>query len=264
MKKISIIIICVILFMSILTIKVNATEEICKISISADKTELKKGDIVTINVLVSDVKNTEGIGVFYGILEYPENIFEVVFEEDESLIGDYEEYAEDSILYSGRKDQSNTIKNPWYMILIKEGTENEILASLDTEFSDDIETVKPGNNQIVGKIKLKVKDNVTENTAKITLTEMQAFESLDNIDSLEDGEVTDATMNLTIKVESENSNEENSNSNQENNNQKNKQEENKAKSNVPYTGIEDIIPVVFIMAMITWFAYINYKKYKDI
>lgn len=150
------------------------------------------------------------------------------------------------------------------MILIKEGTENEILASLDTEFSDDIETVKPGNNQIVGKIKLKVKDNVTENTAKITLTEMQAFESLDNIDSLEDGEVTDATMNLTIKVESENSNEENSNSNQENNNQKNKQEENKAKSNVPYTGIEDIIPVVFIMAMITWFAYINYKKYKDI
>ena len=49
MKKISIIIACVILFIIILTVRVNAVDEACKISISADKTELKKGDTVILN-----------------------------------------------------------------------------------------------------------------------------------------------------------------------------------------------------------------------
>lgn len=269
MKKISIIIACVILFIIILTVRVNAVDEACKISISADKTELKKGDTVTINVLISNVTTTSGIGSFYGILDYPEDIFEIIPDEDESIKADYEEYTDYSILYSGRQDDDITIENPWYMILVKEENENGFIASVDSEFLEDIEPVKQGESQIVGRIKLKVKDNVASTTtAKIALTEMKAFELGDSNDSSEDedlteNELSDATLNLTIKGTSENSGISNQNQNQ-NQNSNQKQEDNKAKSNVPYTGIEDIIPVVLIIIIIAILSYIGYRKYKDI
>lgn len=268
MKKISIIIACVIFFIIILTVRVNAVDEACKISISADKTELKKGDTVTINVLISNVTTTSGIGSFYGILDYPEDIFEIIPDEDESIKADYEEYAEYtdySILYSGRQDDDITIENPWYMILVKEENENGFIASVDSEFLEDIEPVKQGESQIVGRIKLKVKDNVASTTtAKIALTEMKAFELGDSNDSSEDedlteNELSDATLNLTIKGTAENSGTSNQN---QNSNQK--QDDNKAKSDVPYTGIEDIIPVILIIIIIAILSYIGYRKYKDI
>ena len=109
MKKISIIIICSILFINILTMNVNAADEVCKASISSDKTELGKGDIVTINVLISNITNTAGIGQFSGILEYSDDVFELVTEEDESIKVDYPEFANYSILYSGRQDSDTTI-----------------------------------------------------------------------------------------------------------------------------------------------------------
>lgn len=273
MKKIGITILCIILFMNVLTIKVNAATEPCKVSISADKTELKAGDTVTINVLVSNVTTTSSIGIFYGILNYSEDLLEIVPEEDESFIADYEEYKEYPILYSGRQDEDSTTENPWYMLLAEENGEKGFIASLDTEFTENEEAIKQGDSQIIAKIKFKVKEDITKtSTAKISLTEIRAVESGDASDDLDEKEISDATMNLTVKVESENSNEEDSNSNsnsysnsnKKDNNQKNKQEENKAKSNVPYTGIEDVIPVIFILVIITLFAYINYKKYKDI
>ena len=40
--------------------------------------------------------------------------------------------------------------------------------------------------------------------------------------------------------------------------------DNKASNNVPYTGIEDTIPIIFILIVIATLAYINYRKYKNI
>ena len=45
---------------------------------------------------------------------------------------------------------------------------------------------------------------------------------------------------------------------------KQKKKTNIASNEVPYTGIEDTIPVIFILAIISVLAYINYKKYKNI
>ncbi len=284
MKKISIIIICSILFINILTMNVNAADEVCKASISSDKTELGKGDIVTINVLISNITNTAGIGQFSGILEYSDDVFELVTEEDESIKVDYPEFANYSILYSGRQDSDTTIENPWNMILVKQGTQNGFVASADTKFSDDVKPVKQGESQTVGKIKLKVKDNATATTTKITLTEMVAFE-LENSSSssgneeLTGNKMSDVTLNLTIKETSantekpsnlngNNTNEKNNNGNtwtgNQNNIQSPKQDDNKAKSNVPYTGIEDIIPILLIVSVISISSYVAYRKYKDI
>ena len=40
--------------------------------------------------------------------------------------------------------------------------------------------------------------------------------------------------------------------------------DNRANNDVPYTGIEDTIPVIFILAVIALLAYINYRRYKNI
>lgn len=269
MKKIGITILCLILFINALTIKVNAASEVCKLNISADKTELKAGDTVTINVLVSNVTTTSSIGIFYGILNYSEDLLEIVPEEDESFIADYEEYKDYPILYSGRQDEDSTTENPWYMLLAEENGEKGFIASLDTVFTEDAEQIKQGDSQIIAKIKFKVKEDITKtSTAKISLTEIRAVESGDASDDLDEKEISDATMNLTVKVESGNSNEENSNSgsnsDKKDSNQQNNQEENKAKSSVPYTGIEDIMPIILTILVIAILSCVYCVKYKDI
>lgn len=282
MKKISIIIIYSILFITILTMNVNAADEVCKASISSDKTELETGDTVTINVLISNITNTAGIGQFSGILEYSEDVFELVTEEDESIKADYPEFINYPILYSGRQDSDTIIENPWYMILVKKETQNGFVASVDTKFSEDVMPVKQGESQIVGRIRLKVKENATANTAKITLTEMEAFELENSSSSSGDligNKMSDSTLNLTIKATAGNTetpntsavnniNEKNNNGStsivKQNNTQSTKQDDNKAKSNVPYTGVEDIVPILIIVLTISILSYIAYRKYKDI
>lgn len=282
MKKISIIICSIIFITTILTMNVNAADEVCKVSITPDETELEAGDTVTINVMMSNISNTAGIGQFSGILEYSEDVFELVTEEDESINADYPELTDYPILYSGRQDSDTTIENTWYMILVKKETQNGFVSSVDTKFSEDVTPVKQGESQVVGKIKLKVKDNTTATTAKITLTEMKAFE-LENSSStsgdLIGNSMADATVNLTIKEteentetpdtsEENNTNEKNNNGNtstvKQNNTQSQKQDDNKAKRNVPYAGMKDIVPILLIVLTISILSYFAYRKYKDI
>ena len=83
MKKRNIIILLFTIILIAIATTVNAADEACKITISADKTSVKSGDTVTVNLLMSDIKKSTGIAQFFGILEYPEDIFEIIYEEDD-------------------------------------------------------------------------------------------------------------------------------------------------------------------------------------
>ena len=85
MKKRNVILLFFIVILIALTTNVMAEDEACKITMSADKTTVKSGDIVTVNLLMSNINKSTGIARFGGILEYPEDIFEIVYEEDEEL-----------------------------------------------------------------------------------------------------------------------------------------------------------------------------------
>lgn len=61
MKKKNIIISLFLILLVILTTSVNAEDEACKVSMSADKTTLENGDTVTITILMSNITKSEGI-----------------------------------------------------------------------------------------------------------------------------------------------------------------------------------------------------------
>lgn len=195
----------------------------------------------------------------------------MVLEEDQTLKADYEvlqQYSDYSILYSGRQDAS--IKNPWYTILVKQSNQKGFLASVDTAISNT--TAKQGEAPIIGKIKLKVKDDAKSTTAKVSLKDMTVYGEATTFSTTESPigyEISDATLDLNVKGITQNENEliinqkANNVENITQNSVKNK-DEGKANNNVPYTGIEDMIPVIFILAIISVLAYINYKKYKNI
>lgn len=276
MKKINIIISLFIIIIIMLVTKVNASDEACKITISADKTNLKSGDIVTINLLMSDINKSTGIVRIGGILEYSDDIFEIITEEDdeleEALVGTELEGYDISVLYNGENDDDSTIENPWYVLCISGNNGSIIYAFTSADPQKE--------SQIVGKIKFKVKDDVAETPAEISLTEMEAWDAETIANNEETGfEVSETSVVLMIN---ETSNNEQTDDDVQTDNMQNDKEKDKIKNtqvqniknketsaniannNVPYTGIEDTIPVIFILAIIALFAYINYKKYKNI
>lgn len=265
MKKRNVILLFFIVILIALTTNVMAEDEACKITMSADKTTVKSGDIVTVNLLMSNINKSTGIARFGGILEYPEDIFEIVYEEDEELKEALEETElaeyDISILYNGKKDTDLTIKNPWYVLNVKENGGNLIMASTLAD--------PQKSSQIVGRIKFKVKENVDETPAEILLTEMEALDAETIANNGENGfKVSESSIVLTVNGTS--SSEQPSNPPTEKNvqvvqNIQNKPtNDNRANNDVPYTGIEDTIPVIFILAIISILAYINYRKYKNI
>lgn len=272
MKKINIIISVFIMVIIMLITKVNAADEACKITISADKTNLKSGDIVTVNLLMSDINKSTGIARIGGILEYSEDIFEIITEEDdeleEALVGTELEGYDISVLYNGENDEDSTIKNPWYVLVIKENNGSIIYASTLADPQKE--------SQIIGKIKFKVKDDVAETPAEISLTEMEAWDAETIANNEETGfEVSETSVVLMVNETSSSGQKDGGTQtgNEKKDDEKNKQiqniknketSDNIANNNVPYTGIEDTIPVIFILAIIALFAYINYKKYKNI
>lgn len=283
MKKFTKIFLYFIICMIFLTTYVQAEDKACKISLSANKATLNPGDEVTITLTMSDITKTSGILNFISVLNFSNDIFEIVFEEDkelsEALVGTDFEGCE--ILYSGEKDNDATIKNPWYVLYLEDGDSKGIYAS--TSADPQIE------NQIIGRIKLKVKENVKSTKATVSLLETEVFDSetISNAGSTGDllgYEIADSEIALQINGASGTEAPSSGNNTQNNvniqgnvtnnvNNNKNTvnkstnkqtQSANKANQNVPYTGIEDYIPFMFIAIIVAVMAYINYRKYKDI
>ncbi len=122
-------------------------------------------------------------------------------------------------------------------------------------------------SQIVGKIKLKVKEQANSGTAIIKLvgTEVSDSESLSG--ETEPYSISDSEIKLQITASSQITGNQNQIGNETDNKikpQNKVQTENKATGEAPYTGAEDYIPFVFIGIIISVMAYINYKKYKNI
>lgn len=268
MKKRNIIIACLLFILILFTTKVNAAEEACKVSLSADKTTLGPGDTVTVSIKVSNVTKTDGISQFIGALDFPSDIFEVVFEEDdETLIADYEEYEGYSIIYSGRMEE--TVTNPWYIIYAEEEGKQGFLAGIDTKALETVQPVKSGSTQTIGKIKLKVKDGAEGTTASLAFSDMEVFGPNDLSDTTTDvpagSKISDATVNFKLTGMEPQGEQDPVGKNPGSKGTENvTNKDNRAKNDTPYTGIEDTIPVIFILLIITTFAYINYRKYKNI
>ena len=87
MKKTIKVILVLLLFLAILTCKVYAEDEdVCKLSISADKTKLSAGDTVTLTIKLSDIdESTDGIINLVGEFEFDQDVFEIVYIEDNSI-----------------------------------------------------------------------------------------------------------------------------------------------------------------------------------
>lgn len=282
MKKIIKIILYIMLLLILLGTCVNAEDEACKITLSANKATLNPGDEVTITLNMSDITKSSGIYQFMSVLNFKDDIFEIVKVEDSELKQDLEdsEYGECDILYSGLVDTDPNIKNPWYLLYIEESGMHGIIGSSTADPQKE--------NQIIGKIKLKVKDTVTTSTStEISLESTEVFDAESISSGTVSGDVISNTdITLTINGSGNGGSNNPGNSNQQNLNPdpiitsnqqgydtiknnteaKNKdgQQENKSKEDVPYTGIEDYIPAIFVLIVLGTMGYINYRKYKDI
>ena len=286
-KIILLFIICVILPFTV----VKAEDEACKITLSADKTILKPGDEVTITLLMENVTKSSGIVEFMAGLDFSKDVFEVIFENDEEVKAELiQELGIEGleILYNGENDTDSSVNNPWYLIY----AEPEGVAVIYGATIGDPQV----ESQIVGRIKLKVKDNATATQAKVTLLATEVYDA-ENIDSETGHTITDSEIKLQVTGESENvtvnpgnantntnantnnnantntntnintnanTNKTNMNNTIANKNTSNVVNANKATQNVPYTGIEDWAPFIFIGIIISVIAYVNYRKYKDI
>ena len=134
--------------------------------------------------------------------------------------------------------------------------------------SNGAKEIKPGESQIIGKIKLKVKDSVAGTTTKVLLSDIEVFGPETTGDTTTDtpkgDAISDASISLTIKEPTKDGTPIVSDIPKSEVKQNKNKNANIASNEVPYTGIEDTIPVIFILAIISVLAYINYKKYKNI
>lgn len=275
MKTITKIFLYFIICIIFLTTYVQAEDQACKISLSANKATLNPGDEVTITLTMSDITKTSGILNLISVLNFSNDIFEIVFEEDEDLSNALvdTDFEGCKILYSGDKDSDSTIKNPWYVLYLEEGESKAIYAS--TGADPQIES------QIIGKVKLKVKENVksTKTTVLLSATEVFDAEAILNAETtgeFQGYEISDSEITLQIngvsggttpvlENDTQNNLVNNNNTIKQNSTVNNQtQSANKVNQAVPYTGIEDYVPFVFIIIIVAVMAYINYRKYKDI
>lgn len=281
MKKLISITLCIIFFLSIFAPYANAENgenDACKITLSADKTTLKPGDEVTISVKISDITKSTGITQLISILDYSDSIFEPIFVKDNELqeiLADTE-FKDTPILYSGLTTAETSEDNPWYLLQLNSDGNKGLYASIIGD--------PQKKSQIIGKFKLKVKENATATTAKISLKDSEVYdaEGLSNPDNATSYPISNATLDLKINktsIDNTNSNTtkpsgsdknttpSNTNKNKNSNTapkQNNTQTTNKADKDVPYTGSEDFIPVILIITIISIVSFKGYQKYKGV
>lgn len=270
MKKVVKMFLIFIMFLFVFTVSVNAANEACKITMTADKSTVKPGDTVTVTVTASDITIAEGIGTFLAEFKYNSNIFELVVEENEELkaaisqIEGMSGFEKSEVLYSGLENITTNL-NPWYMLYFESSGEKAVFGSALTALKD---------TQEIGKIKFKVKDGVTATTEKIEFGTIVVADGLvlDTNQSVSAKEYTISgnSVSLTIKpVSNSDGNQQipqvnnSTNTNKEGTTQTNNTN-NQAPTQAPNTGVEDYLPFAFIIITIGIFSYVKYKKYKDI
>lgn len=135
------------LFICIVTTSVKATT----VKMEADKTELKPGDEVKIQIMLENVDVDGGVNVIKGKLEYDKNIFEKVKNTD------FQGHNNWSITYN---DEDTASEGKWIVLNLSEG---------------QIE------NQELIECTLKVKENAKGKKNTIKLTELETTDNKDII-----------------------------------------------------------------------------------
>ena len=245
-----------------------AADNPCKISLSTSKTTLKPGDEIVVNISMSDITLSEGINNITAILEYSDNVFQIIYDESEEAEEQVVLYSESletdgnvAMLYLGENDTSST-KSDWNALLYEDPTGQKGIML----YTGD----KQKTSQNVAKIRLKVKNDAPKTNTKISLESIVAYDANNT-----DQKVNDTSISFTIdgveQVGSQkpaNNISNNVTNNAGNNVSNNIQNENLnndiSQNDAPNTGIEDYAPAFFVILIIALFSFINYRKYKDI
>ncbi len=220
-----------------------------KLNATANKNTIKEGETVTITLKLSNIDvGTLGINTVEGMISYDTNIFEEITQASFTSLNNW------SLTYNGEETE------------YKGKILGVILASGVTE------------DQEIGKIKLKVKENVSFQETSIFIKNI----------TTNDGEelIKDTDKEIKLKVGTKVKQEDNTNNTNNNNNttgntntEKNESTSNtsnnkvnktnanttksKSDTKLPYTGLKNVVIVSVIIALIIGAIY-QYKKYKTI
>ena len=251
-----------------LTGTVNAVDNPCKISLSTNKTTLKPGDEITVNISISDITMDEGVNNIIAVINYSKDVFQIIYDESEeaeeqvALISESRDSEGNvAMFYLGENDTSST-KSNWNGLVYEDPTGQEGVMF----YTGD----KQKTSQTMAKMKLKVKDNAPKTNTKLALESIAVYDSNNTEHPVNDTSISFSIDGIEVIKNDPPANtvEQNNlvnNVNNNNNNMKNDNANNDiADKDAPNTGIEDYVPAFFLILIIAMFSYINYRKYKDI
>lgn len=268
MKKVVKILALMLILMVLASNIVMAADYPCKISFSSSKTTFKPGDEITINISIADITLSEGINNITAIIDYPEEIFDVIYDESEEAEEQIAIYSETldaegdvAMFYIGENDTTST-KSKWNGLLYIDSTGKKGIMLTAGE--------RQKSSGTIAKLKFKVKDSAPKTSAKISLDSIVAYDANTNEKEVNNTSITFSIDGIEIIGNQAQSNIAqnnlgNGNKNVDNNtNQQNNAINDVAEKDAPNTGIEDYVPAFSIIIIIAAFSYINYRRYKDI
>ncbi len=254
MKKYFKVVILTLLFIALTIGNVSAADS-CKVTLSADRTNLKKGETTKVKISISGITDIDdGIIQIVGQLEYDQDIFEIIYENDPDL---EEELGLDEI-----KDdyELDTLKIAYYneddwCILVGEveGSDGAIL--IGETVGDPVKT-----SQTIGSIQFKVKKD-TSSTENIILSSLSVIDP-----SAQDYELTsEPTAKIVISSVGSEDPEDPEEPVQNTQKPQNTQQENtSANEAAPYTGVKEVSPLIFAVAVIAIMGFAGVIRYKGI
>lgn len=247
---------------------VMAADYPCKISLSSSKTTFKPGDEITISISIADITLSEGINNITAIIDYPEEIFDVIFDESEEAEEQVAIYSESlgtegdvAMFYIGQNDTTSTNSN-WNGLLYIDSTGKKGIMLTASE--------RQTTSKTIAKLKFKVKDSAPKTSAKVSLDSIVAYDANTNEKEVNNTSITFSIDGVETIVSKPANNVQNNlgssgNLNNNVNNAQNvNQQEDISEKDAPNTGIEDYVPAFSIIIIIAVFSYINYRRYKDI
>ncbi|MGN1298535.1 MAG: cohesin domain-containing protein [Candidatus Scatovivens sp.] len=282
-------IIIIVMFMLILiTLTEIAYAASASITLTSNKTTLKQGDEIEINISIKNLNIDAGIEDISGYLIYDKNIFELidVDVEDEienlNLSKEKQEILEE---YAGMLDVLDLTEK--YIVAGAEENGNYIISIVS--FSTDGIIPKTSTDVNVGKIRFKVLNNVANKATSIKINELYANgeEKLDdavtnqiNIGTQVSNQITtnnsttittpnSANIGVIMSTTNTNKNSASTNNNANNvslNKTSNKvatQETQQAKEKLSDAGTEQTWPILLVIGFSS-VLYINYRRFKEI
>lgn len=251
-----------ILTLSMIVLLINSTvyadSDACKIDLSSNKTTLNIGDEIQLSIKMSNITTSEAIANFAGQLDYDQDVFEIEYITDST--------TEENLGLSDLRNETGASdlkiayyeEGGWYIACQEiEGADG---AAIMGETTGDPAT----SSTTIGIIKLKVKDTATTTTTTISLRSTSVVDVKEKTYELSKEASVNFTVNaINTTIQSGTQNTTNSKI-QNIATTSNETANSTANTSAPYTGVEEILPIIFVVAIITVVAFVKFVKYKDI